>query len=81
MWRRRMRSRAVRYTRALEEADADDGTILDNSESVSWWADAHAGSIISPTIDYRPPGTCAIAFVLKRPAIDLPGGSVSYRVV
>jgi hypothetical protein len=37
----------------------------------------------SPSIetDYRPPGTSAIAFVLKRPvAIDLPGGSVSYSV-
>ena len=44
-----------------------------------WWANLYAGGIVSPTIDYRPPGTSAIAFVLKGPLnVDLPGGSVSY---
>ena len=67
---------------ALGEAGADDGLILDNGGSVVcwvWWANCYAGGVISPTVDYRPPGTSAIAFVLKGPLnIDLPGGSVSY---
>jgi hypothetical protein len=33
------------------------------------------------SVHYRPPGTSAIAFVLKGPRnIELPGGSVSYSV-
>ena len=45
----------------------------------AWWANDYAGGIVSPTVDYRPPGTSAIAFVLKGPLnVDLPGGSVSY---
>jgi hypothetical protein len=67
---------------ALASAGADDGVILDNGGSVGcwvWWANRYAGGIVSPTIDYRPPGTSAIAFILKGPlTIDLPGGSVSY---
>jgi hypothetical protein len=67
---------------ALGDAGADDGLILDNGGSVVcwvWWANNYAGGIVSPTVDYRPPGTSAIAFVLKGPLkIDLPGGSVSY---
>ena len=67
---------------ALRDAGADDGLILDNGGSVVcwvWWANNYAGGIVSPTVDYRPPGTSAIAFVLKGPLkIDLPGGSVSY---
>ena len=67
---------------ALRDAGADDGLILDNGGSVvcwAWWVNDYAGGIVSPTVDYRPPGTSAIAFVLKGPArIDLPGGSVSY---
>lgn len=67
---------------ALGDAGADDGLILDNGGSVVcwvWWANCYAGGVISPTVDYRPPGTSAIAFVLKGPLnIDLPGGSVSY---
>ncbi len=67
---------------ALREAGADDGLILDNGGSVVcwvWWANLYAGGVISPTVDYRPPGTSAIAFVLKGPLkVDLPGGSVSY---
>jgi hypothetical protein len=67
---------------ALGDAGADDGLILDNGGSVVcwvWWANRYAGGVISPTVDYRPPGTSAIAFVLKGPLnIDLPGGSVSY---
>jgi hypothetical protein len=67
---------------ALRDAGADDGVILDNGGSVVcwvWWANNYAGGIVSPTVDYRPPGTSAIAFVLKGPlTIDLPGGSVSY---
>jgi hypothetical protein len=67
---------------ALAAAGADDGVILDNGGSVVcwvWWANVYAGGIISPTIDYRPPGTSAIAFLLKGPmTVDLPGGSVSY---
>jgi hypothetical protein len=67
---------------ALKSAGATDGLILDNGGSVAcwvWWANGYAGGIISPTVDYRPPGTSAIAFVLKGPVnIELPGGSVSY---
>ena len=67
---------------ALRDAGADDGLILDNGGSVVcwvWWANCYAGGVISPTVDYRPPGTSAIAFVLKGPLkIDLPGGGVSY---
>jgi hypothetical protein len=67
---------------ALAAAGADDGIILDNGGSVAcwvWWANLYAGGIVSPTVDYRPPGTSAIALVLKGPSnIDLPGGSVSY---
>jgi hypothetical protein len=70
---------------ALLAAGAEDGIILDNGGSVAcwaWWVNAYAGGIVSPTVDYRPPGTSAIAFVLKGPRnIDLPGGSVSYSVV
>jgi hypothetical protein len=69
---------------ALRGAGAEDGLILDNGGSVAcwaWWANLYAGGILSPTIDYRPPGTSAIAFVLKGPVhVDLPGGSVSYSV-
>jgi len=69
---------------ALQEQGAEDGLILDNGGSVAcwvWWANLYAGGIVSPTVDYRPPGTSAIAFVLKGPvAVDLPGGSVSYSV-
>ena len=68
--------------RALRDAGADDGLILDNGGSVVcwvWWANNYTGGVVSPTVDYRPPGTSAIAFVLKGPLkIDLPGGSVSY---
>jgi len=67
---------------ALAAAGATDGVILDNGGSVVcwvWWANLYAGGIISPTVDYRPPGTSAIAFVLKGPMnVQLPGGSVSY---
>ena len=67
---------------ALRDAGADDGLILDNGGSVAcwvWWANDYAGGIISPTVDYRPPGTSVIAFVLKGPPnVNLPGGSVSY---
>ena len=67
---------------ALRDAGADDGLILDNGGSVvcwAWWANNYAGGIVSPTVDYRPPGTSAIAFVLKGPLnVDLPGGCVSY---
>ena len=67
---------------ALRDAGADDGLILDNGGSVVcwvWWANNYAGGVVSPTVDYRPPGTSAIAFVLKGPLnVDLPGGSVSY---
>ena len=70
---------------ALVSAGADDGVILDNGGSVAcwvWWANAYAGGLVSPTVDYRPPGTSAIAFVLKGPlAVDMPGGSVSYSVL
>jgi hypothetical protein len=67
---------------ALNDAGADDGLILDNGGSVAcwaWWVNDYAGGIVSPTVDYRPPGTSAIAFVLNGPLnVDLPGSSVSY---
>ena len=70
---------------ALREAGADDGIVLDNGGSVAcwaWWLNQYRGGIVSPTIDYRPPGTSAIAFVIKGPVThDLPGGSVSYSVL
>ena len=66
----------------LRDAGADNGLILDNGGSVAcwvWWANLYAGGIVSPTVDYRPPGTSAIAVVLKGPLdVDIPGGSVSY---
>jgi hypothetical protein len=69
---------------SLKAAGAEDGVILDNGGSVVcwvWWANSYAGGIVSPTVDYRPPGTSAIAFVLKGPVrTELPGGSVSYSV-
>lgn len=69
---------------ALRGAGATDGLILDNGGSVAcwvWWANSYTGGIISPTVDYRPPGTSAIAFVLKGPLnVEMPGGSVSYSV-
>lgn len=69
---------------ALKAAGAEDGIILDNGGSVVcwvWWANQYAGGVISPTVDYRPPGTSAIAFVLKGPVrTELPGGSVSPSV-
>ncbi len=41
-----------------------------------------AGGLVSPTVDYRPEGTSAIAFVLKgRALVDVPGGSVSCSVL
>ena len=59
--------------------------ILDNGGSVVcwvWWANAYRGGIISPTVDYRPPGTSAIVFELKGPVnVEMPGGSVSYSTV
>lgn len=68
----------------LKDAGADDGLILDNGGSVAcwvWWANVYTGGMIAPTVDYRPPGTSAIAFVLKGPInVELPGGSVSYTV-
>ncbi len=68
----------------LKTAGAEDGLILDNGGSVAcwvWWANSYAGGIVSPTVDYRPVGSSAIAFLLKGPArVDLPGGSVSYTV-
>jgi hypothetical protein len=67
---------------ALADAGADDGLILDNGGSVVcwvWWANTYRGGIISPTVDYRPPGTSAIVFELKGPPnVEMPGGSVSY---
>jgi hypothetical protein len=67
---------------ALLAAGASDGIILDNGGSIAcwaWWINDYAGGLVSPTIDYRPPGTSAIAFVLKGPTrVNLPGGSVSY---
>ena len=70
---------------ALRTAGADDGLILDNGGSVVcwvWWANLYAGGTVSTTVDYRPDGTSAIAFILKGPMMtDLPGGSVSYTVL
>lgn len=70
---------------ALRDAGASGGLILDNGGSVAcWvlWANNYAGGLVSPTVDYRPDGTSAIAFVLKgRARVDLPGGSVSYGVL
>ena len=70
---------------ALRDAGADDGVILDNGGSVAcwvWWANRYRGGIVSPTVDYRPEGTSAIAFVLGGPAaLSVPGGSVSPTVV
>jgi hypothetical protein len=70
---------------ALKAAGADDGVILDNGGSVVcwvWWANLYGGGTVSTTVDYRPDGTSAIAFILKGPLMtDLPGGSVSYTVV
>jgi hypothetical protein len=67
---------------ALKAAGAEDGLILDNGGSVAcwlWWANAYRGGILSPTVDYRPEGTSAIAFLLAGPAqTALPGGSVSF---
>jgi hypothetical protein len=67
---------------ALIDAGAEDGVILDNGGSVVcwvWWANDYRGGIISPTVDYRPPGTSAIVFELKGPVkVEMPGGSVSY---
>ena len=67
---------------ALVDAGAEDGVILDNGGSVAcwvWWANEYRGGIISPTVDYRPPGTSAIVFELKGPVnVEMPGGSVSY---
>jgi hypothetical protein len=67
---------------ALMAAGSDDGLILDNGGSVAcwaWWVNDYAGGILSPTVDYRPPGTSAIAVVLKGPInVAVPGGSVSY---
>ncbi len=70
---------------ALHAVGAKDGIILDNGGSVvcwAWWLNQYHGGIVSPTIDYRPPGTSAIAFILKGPVRrDLPGGSVSFSVL
>jgi len=70
---------------ALKDVGATDGLILDNGGSVAcwaWWVNDYAGGLISPTIDYRPPGTSAIALVLKGPVrTELPGGSVSFTTV
>lgn len=70
---------------ALKDAGAADGLILDNGGSVAcwaWWANQYAGGLISTTVDYRPPGTSAIAFVLKGPLhTNPPGGSVSFTVL
>jgi hypothetical protein len=67
---------------ALKDAGADEGVILDNGGSVAcwaWWINDHAGGLVSPTVDYRPRGTSAIAFLLRGPVRpELPGGSVSY---
>ena len=66
---------------ALKEAGATDGIILDNGRSVAcwvWWANQYGGGLVSPTVDYQPPGTSAIALVLKGPILtDLARGSVS----
>ncbi len=67
---------------ALAAAGADDGVILDNGGSIAcwaWWVDDYAGGLISPTIDYRPPASSIVAFLLEGPIKPaLPGGSVSY---
>lgn len=71
--------------RALKDAGAQDGIILDNGGSVAcsaWWVNDYAGGLLSPTVDYRPDGTSAIAFILKGPVrADVPGGSVSFSVL
>ncbi len=68
----------------LSEAGAEEGIILDNGGSIAcwaWWVNAYTGGIVSPTVDYRAPGTSVIGFVLKGPLnIALPGGSVSYSL-
>ena len=70
---------------ALKDAGAVDGLILDNGGSVAcwaWWVNDYAGGLISSTVDYRPPGTSAIAFVLTGPTrTNLPGGSVSFTAL
>ena len=70
---------------ALLDAGASDGLLLDNGGSIAcwvWWANDYAGGLVSPTVDYRPDGTSAIAFVLKgRARVDVPGGSVSFSVL
>lgn len=70
---------------ALRDTGASDGIILDNGGSVAcwvWWVSNYAGGLVAPTVDYRPNGTSAIAFVLKgRARVDLPGGSVSFSVL
>lgn len=78
-------------------AGAEDGVILDNGGSVAcwaWWGGEFKkdekgefskiphGGFIFTALDYRPPATSIIAFVLKGPAqTNLPGGSVSYTVL
>jgi hypothetical protein len=70
---------------ALKDAGATDGLILDNGGSVAcwaWWVNQYAGGLVSTTVDYRPPGTSAIAFLLKGPLhTNPPGGSVSVTVL
>jgi hypothetical protein len=70
---------------ALKDAGAQDGVILDNGGSVAcwaWWVNDYAGGLVSPTVDYRPEGTSAVAFILKGPVrADVPGGSVSFSVL
>ena len=70
---------------ALLDAGASDGLLLDNGGSIAcwvWWANDYAGGLVSPTVDYRPAGTSAIAFALKgRARVDVPGGSVSFSVL
>ena len=70
---------------ALLDAGASDGLLLDNGGSIAcwvWWANDYAGGLVSPTVDYRPAGTSAIAFALKgRARVDVPGGSVSFTVL
>lgn len=56
---------------ALKSAGAEDDVILDNGGSIAcwaWWVNAYAGGLLSTTVDYRPPGTSAIACVLKADA-------------
>lgn len=68
----------------LKDAGARDGLILDNGASVfcwAWWLYPKGGFLFAAP-DYRPNASAVIAFVLKGPpAIDLPGGSVSFSVV